>query len=123
MDVLPRLLDFFIELKTLRRPLCLRANVGCSVIVERLEQMLTAQNDRKGVGLPSTGKAFSGDLSIAAIRKKSLRRRNASSHRDVIRLFRCCRSARPMRRLYVMWFASVSDWYPENTRKHLERRS
>jgi hypothetical protein len=34
--------------------------------------MLTAQNDRKGAGLPSTGKAFSSDLSIAAIRKKSV---------------------------------------------------
>jgi hypothetical protein len=34
--------------------------------------MLTAQNDRKGAGLPSTGKAFSSDHSIAPIRKKSV---------------------------------------------------
>jgi hypothetical protein len=72
MDVLPRLLDFFIELKTLRLPSPPRQNVGCSVIVERPKQMLTAQNDRKGAGLPSTGKAFSSDHSIAPSRKKSV---------------------------------------------------
>jgi hypothetical protein len=55
-------------------------------------------------GSPSAGDAIFSNPSIAAKRKKSVRRMNVASNKDVIRPFRSCRSAQAMRGFSVVRF-------------------